>query len=236
MTAPYYLFVPTGVWRLRRGPVLALGETADWWGLSTQTDEVYLLRMRVQGMPSDIRYVDRVAPWARAVGQSAAKVPWNLDVRGIATQVDGENWTVDVVLTSTDKWVTLVGPSASVWAEDAIGRLKAEFPGVKLRDAALLQLTGPAEAVVHWRSQPVMWDHLLGSGEGGPTGSLFAPADFNVVQGRADALPSSLLPWPKPLVAPPPAASSATGMVVWIGAAAAGLLAYKLLKGKRKAQ
>lgn len=237
MTVPYYLFVPTGVWRLRRGPVLALGETADWWGLSTQTDEVYLLRMRVQGMPhGDFVEIDRVTPWARAVGQSAAKVPWNLDVRGLAVVRDGEDWTVDVVLTATDKWVTLVGPSASVWAQDAIERLKPEFPGLKLRDAALLQLTGPAEAVVNWRSQPVMWDHLLGAGEGGPTGSLFAPADFNVVQGRGDAPPSSLLPWPKPLQNAATSAPSAAGVVVWIGAAAAGLLAYKLLKGKRKAQ
>lgn len=231
--APYYLFVPTGVWRLRRGPVIALGETADWWGLSTRPDEVYLLRVRVQGMPTDILYVDQVTPWARAVGQSAAKVPWNLDVRGVAIERDGDNWAVDVVLTSTDKWVTLVGPSASVWAEDAIGRLKSDFPGIKLRDAALAQLTGPAESVVHWRSQPVMWDHLLGSGEGGPTGALFTPADLNVVQGKADTLP--LVPWPRPPKSTPAAVSSAGGMVVWIGAAVAGLLAYKLLKSKRKA-
>jgi hypothetical protein len=206
-----------------------LGDTASWWGLSTQLDEVYLLRLKLSGLA--LQSPEQALEWARGVGTVAGKIPWNLDVRGVAVDGGGDSWTVEVVLTSTDSWKTIVGPSAQSWADDALALIRPSFPGAVVKQADLLQLTGPADAITHWRSQAVLWDHLTGK----PTDAFVRPGDYSVVQGKVED-GSRARPWlvHKPELKPPGLIAADT--VPYLGLAAIGIGAYFLLKPKRKAQ
>jgi hypothetical protein len=112
------------------------------------------------------------------------------------------------------------------------------FPSLLISEPQFRQLTGPADAVDHWRSQPLLWDHLLG-GDGGPTDTFAQPAEYSIVLGTADdgkrAQPWKVKPpglGPNGEKKPP---GPATNAVLLLGAVAiGGYVIAQTLKDKKK--
>jgi len=159
--------------------------------------EVYVLRFRARG--AKLSRASDALLFVRAAGQGQNL---SMDVRGVAVSHDSndpdDTNTVDVVFTVAPAGtiipgsVTIPGVSddansmAAQIAADA--DLRAAFPNIGLDNAQFGQLTAPVDAIDHWRSQPVLWDHTFhgAKNRGGPTDSFAQPAEYSIVQGRAD--------------------------------------------------
>jgi hypothetical protein len=174
-----------------------------------------------------------------AVGRTPGSI---LDVRGIALRVsDAGVGQVDVVQTSretaTNTNLLLLWPDETDVAESIVGdaSVKGRFPGLVIRQPEWLELTGPADAVDFWRSAPIIWDRLLGSGKlGGPTQS-FSDRD-GVYIGQSDD-GTALRSWAggsRPGLGPS-GGSQSSMTLLWVGAAAlvAGAIYYVCKKEQR---
>ncbi len=182
----------------RTRSLLSTFGTVDSWESSIHVvneSDVIVLRMRISGArlsePSDALL------FVRAAGQGQN---WGMDVRGVAVSdvASSTDQMVDVVFTKSD--AGLLGWSPAVMlgmADDAASMAKnvaadeaiqQAFPKLSIASSQLGPLTGPADAIDHWRSQPVVWDHLLAGpkGRGGPTDTFAQPAEYTVVKGTAD--------------------------------------------------
>jgi len=184
-------WIGRGARLLRSGPIwlpqwaaAGLGETTGWLGVSSATDEVYLVRLDVKGARLDTP-ADALK-FARAVGQIAA-TKLETDVRGVAVWQDGAGQHVDVVMTADKSGISLLVPSEDGLREaiESDSELRRSSPSLVVSRAQLLRLTGPADAIDHWRSQPLLWDRHLGAA-GGPTDTFATPAEYSVVKGKAD--------------------------------------------------
>jgi hypothetical protein len=188
---PYWRRRWSGYWPLMQAAA-GLGETSSWLGIVTSTDDVYIWRARAKN--AAISSPSLALLFARAVGMGQNR---KLDVRGVAVRKEGaDDWTVDVILTSSEGGITLgVATNADGVADNVLqnSEIRAAFPGLQLKDPKFLELTGPKDAIAHWRSQPLLWDHLLGS-DGGPTTTYGHPAEYSVVKGTADQ-GKSAEPW-----------------------------------------
>lgn len=224
--------------------------TDAWSRVFVLPSEIYLWRAKFTGLP--LVRPDQALDLVRAVGTGQNL---KLDVRGIALQPladDQQTWSADLVLTAS--WAGPV-PGVLGFRDDASDiaqhvredpSLRSIYPGFNVGDASLLQLTGPAEAVDLWRSQPVLWDHGLGGqGHGGPTDSYAMPADYSIVLGNAEqgkqAKPwrvkqPGLEPPPGTTLGPPPgAAPQADNTVLWLlGAGVVGTLVWLGWDKKRR--
>jgi hypothetical protein len=211
------------------GYALALGDVDAWdhvWVHSLAPADVFVLRLGVTG--AELRSPSDALLFARAAGQGQNLA---LDVRGVAVWQAGDVTMVDVVLTTPALRVGVL------WADDAQamgGKVAADetlrrvFPNLHVASVVFGQLTGPADAIDHWRSQPMLWDHSLPGPKnlGGPTDSMAVPGQYNVVKGKADD-GSHAAPWveTKPPLGPAPGApASGTMLLAGLGVGAAVLL------------
>lgn len=174
-----------------------LGTVDVWeyvWALHNLREaDVMVLRLQVAGArlsdPSDALL------FVRAAGQGQN---WGMDVRGVAVSdaAAADQKMVDIVFTKGDAGLLGFGPiigihddaasmAAQIAADDA---LRQNSPNLQIVSSAIGLLSGPADAIDHWRSQPIVWDHLLSGpkGRGGPTDTFAQPADYTVVKGTAD--------------------------------------------------
>jgi hypothetical protein len=225
---------------LRSGPIwlprwaaAGFGETTGWLGVSSATDEVYLVRLDVKGARLDTP-ADALK-FARAVGQIVA-TKLETDVRGVAVSSDGAGTHIDVVMTADKSGISLLVPSEEGLREaiEADPELRRSSPALVVSRAQLLRLTGPADAIDHWRSQPLLWDRHLGSA-GGPTDTFATPAEYSVVKGRADD-GKRAEPWrlDKPGLGPDDK-KKAGQMWPWVlGILAAAAVSYHFGKEKRR--
>ncbi len=211
------------------------GETSSWWGLVSTTDEVYLFRALLKGLPITTP-IDALL-FVRVVGERFNAF-FPMDVRGVALgKVTGNDYVIDVVMTSPQSGVAPLTPSAvsvqaAILADSDINRI---YPALQVVDPEILELTGPKDAVDHWRAQPVLWDHSLegARGHGGPTDTFATPADYSIVKGKADD-GKGATPWKvdKPGFDPTPGAqtsdSTATVFLVLLG------IGIVVMVGKRK--
>jgi hypothetical protein len=215
----------------------ALGDTSAWWRSYASLSGVYLWRAQVEGMvlvsPDD----------ALAVVAAVGRAPNNpLDVRGIALRVsEAGTGQVDVVQTAREfsantnllmLWPDADEVAAAVSSDPAV---KGRFPSLVLRQPEWLELTGPADAVDFWRSSPVLWDRLLGSGKlGGPT-QAFSNRD-GIYIGQADD-GTNLRTWTggKPPTPPNGGGHGSLGTtLLWVGGAALAAGAIYLVTQKMK--
>jgi hypothetical protein len=198
-----------------------LGDVDPWeyvWAHALTTDAVYVLRLRVTGVA--LRDPTDALLFARAAGQGQNLA---LDVRGVAVSqprgAASDEYVVDIIFTTSALRV------AVLWADGAADMarkiaadpdLRARYPGVSIAGPVFGALAAPAEAIDHWRAQPVLWDHAISGPRqlGGPTDSFAQPADYNVVKGKADD-GSRAVPWviPKGGLGPPPKPMEASWMV-----------------------
>lgn len=237
-------FLPwRGTRLLRSGPIWAprsavqwaaagLGETTGWLGVSAATDEVYLVRLDVKGArldsPAD------ALKWARAVGQIVS-TKLETDVRGVAVWQDATGQHVDVVMTADKSGISILVPSEEGLREaiEADAELRRSSPALVVTRAQLLELTGPADAIDHWRSQPLLWDRHLGAA-GGPTDTFATPAEYSVVKGKADD-GKRAEPWKTIVPGLGPPGGKATAMWPWVlGILAAAAVSYHFGKEKRR--
>jgi hypothetical protein len=196
---PYWRRRWRGYWPLTQAAagygLIGLGETSSWLGILTSTDDVYIWRVRAKNV--ELTSPAQALLFARAVGLGQNR---KLDVRGVAVRKEGsDDWTIDVVLTSSEGGISVgVATNADGVAQNVLqdSQVRAAFPQLQLKDPKVLELTGPKDAITHWRSQPLLWDHLLGS-DGGPTETYGHPAEYSVVKGRADD-GKSAEPWLMP--------------------------------------
>ncbi len=175
----------------------ALGTVDVWeyvWALHNLRDtDVMVLRLRVTNArlsdPSDALL------FVRAAGQGQN---WGMDVRGVAVSAvaGSDDKQVDIVFTKGDAGLLGFGPIIGIHDDAAaMGKqiasdeaLRQVSPNLVVASAQIGVLTAPADAVDHWRSQPIAWDHLLSGpkGRGGPTDTFAQPAEYTVVKGTAD--------------------------------------------------
>ena len=115
--------------------------------------------------------------------------------------------------------------------------MRGSFPAFKIVGQLFGQLTLPANAIDHWRSQPILWDSHLGpASTGGPTDTFAKPADFSIVHGKADdgALAVPWLVKQSPLT-PGGTQPGGTSSLAVVGLVlAAGLIGYLVVKGQEK--
>jgi hypothetical protein len=207
------------------------------WAHALGTSDVFVLRLRVSGVT--LRDPTDALLFARAAGQGQNLA---LDVRAVAVSKTPDMGTdeamIDVILTTTSL------RAAVLWADDADAMakkvaadasLRGAFPKLMITTAIFGQLTAPPEAIDLWRSQPMLWDHNLPGPKnlGGPTDAMSAPADYNVVTGKADD-GARAVPWKigKPPLGPdkkPPATDP-----MMIGGAVVALAAVALLARQPK--
>lgn len=212
-----------------------LGETSNWLGLVASPSEVYLVRLAVKGARLDTP--DDAKKFARAVG-SLMSDKLDLDVRGVAVWGSASDRHVDVILTSDDSRVSLITPSNDgiKSAVEADPTLRAGSPTFSVTSAELLQLTGPPDAIDHWRSQPILWDRHLGPGSsGGPTDTFATPAEYSIVLGKADDGKRSS-PWraADPGLGPDAKKNAASAWPWVLGILAAVAVSYHFGKEKRR--
>lgn len=223
-----------------------LGALDEWTNPSLHSflpSDVFVLRLATTGFP--VRGPADVLPLVRAVGRGQNL---RLDVRGVALWQDPKAapdvWHADVVLTTAAALFPFAplmpgfvdDGAAMAGKVDADAGMRGAFPTFHVVGQVFGQLTAPPDAIDHWRSQPVLWDHVLGpAGVGGPTDSFAKPADYSIVRGKVDD-GARATPWilgRSPLAPPPPGGPSGTVVVV-VGIALAGLLALHFVKGQGK--
>jgi len=221
----------------------ALADVDAWdhvWAHSLGTGDVFVLRLRATGVT--LRDPSDALLFARAAGQGQNLA---LDVRGVAVwrtpEMAADETMVDIVMTTSALRVGVL------WADDADAMakkvagdatLRRAFPKLLISSAVFGQLTAPAEAIDHWRSQPLLWDHALPGPQnlGGPTDAMSAPADYNVVQGKADD-GARAVPWKsgKPPLGPDKKPGSDVAVIgATVGAIAAVALLSRSTKERRR--
>lgn len=148
---------------------------SPYWRLWQSYDDVYVLRLRVSGVPA-ISSSSAALLWGKAAGQLQRQE--DLNVSGVCLEdLGGGNWIIEVVLTSA------TGGTVSYhlgwkYNDDTLGErlaahpaIKAEWPDVAVAPAQWLELEGPGSDLSYWRAAPVLWAHYLTSpdGYGGPS-------------------------------------------------------------------
>ena len=226
-------------------PRKAFGTVDEWTNPSLHSfvpTDVFVLRLGFTGLP--LRDARDVLPLIRAAGRGQNL---HLDVRGAAVWQDPgaapDAWHADLVFTTAMPLFPLAplmpgfvdgGPDMAAKVQADVG-MGGSFPGFKVVSQLFGQLTGPADAIDHWRSQPVLWDHALGSpGTGGPSDSFAKPADFSIVRGKADD-GARAVPWKigqPPLT--PPGGSGSNTLLILAGLALAGFVGLQIVKGQGK--
>jgi hypothetical protein len=201
--------------------------------------DVIVLRLRVANVrmkdPSDALL------FARAAGQGQN---WGMDVRGVvvAPVAGSDDQMVDVVFTKGDAGLFGWSPSIMVGFADnadsmgakvaADETLRQNSPQLAIVSAQLGPLTDPADAIDHWRSQPIAWDHLLNGPKnaGGPTDTFATPADYTVCKGTADD-GKRCKPWKAGVLPFGPNGPTVTPTQIGVvaGAAVLGLIVWKLV-------
>jgi hypothetical protein len=220
----------------------AFGTVDPWdhvWAHALAASDVFVLRLRVSGVK--LRDASDALLFARAAGQGQNLA---LDVRGIAAwktpDMADDQWMIDVILT------TATLRAAVLWADDAPAMatkvaadetLRSAYPKLTIVSAVFGQLTDPADAVDHWRSQGLLWDHALPGPKnlGGPTDLMATPADYSVVKGQADD-GKRAMPWvtAKTPLGPPGGPGMSTAAVAGLGVGAALLVWAMSSKGSRR--
>ena len=227
-----------------RGACVGCLGTIDPWDSVTlglhrvAESDVLVLRLRVTNVrmqdPSDALL------FVRAAGQGQN---WGLDVRGVAVAdvPSSTDKMVDVVFTKGDAGLLGWSPSIMLGFADnadsmaknvlADETLRQLSPNAAVVSAQLGPLTDPADAIDHWRSQPIAWDHLLSGPKnvGGPTDTFATPADYTVCKGTADD-GKRCKPW-KTALAPfgpngPKVTPTQLGMIAGVGVL--GLIVWKV--------
>lgn len=224
-----------GPWGRRYGWA-GLGETSGWAQFIVSPEEVYIWRAHLHG--AKLVAPDQALLFVRAVGKGQNQ---NLDVRGIALDRQSDtDWSVDVVLTSSENVLGLIPRNADGVAQQVLldPAVRQVFPQLSISEPQFRQLTGPKAAIDHWRSQALLWDHLLG-GDGGPTDTFAQPAEYSIVKGTADD-GKLAQPW---VVAPaglgpggekkPPGSTENTVLLLGL-AAIGGYIVVQAMKDKKK--
>ncbi len=228
----------------------AIGTLEPWDYVSAHVympKDVFVLRLRVRG--ALLTSPRQAVLFVRAAGRGQNL---GLDVRGVCFwKAQGvaaaDDTMVDVVMTTK----ILRSPSmlsasdAKTMAKNmgADAELRAAFPAVSIQDPVFGQLTGPADAIDHWLSQPLLWDQNLGTHDvlgygGGPTDTFAAPAEYSVVRGKADD-GKRVVPWTEgalpDLGSKKPGETGGTAVLWVLGLAAAagvGWLVWTNKKGR----
>ena len=226
-------------------PRKAFGTLDEWTKPSLHSflpSDVFVLRLGLTGLP--LRDARDVLPLLRAAGRGQNL---HLDVRGAAVWQDPgaapDVWHADLVFTTAMALLPFA-PLMPGFVDDGLDMAKkiqadpgmaGSFPGWKVVSQLFGQLTLPADAIDHWRSQPILWDHALGpAGQGGPSDTFAKPADFSIVRGKADD-GARAVPWKiaQPPLTPPGPSGSST-LLLLAGLALAGLIGFQIVKGQGK--
>lgn len=220
-----------------------LGTVDPWaypWAHTLDSGEVYVLRVALANVR--MREPADALAFVRAIGQDQNL---HLDVRGVAVwKADGmgeRESMLDLVLTSAIYFSPpMIGSDngeAMAKNLEADPDLQRLFPGLTVRAPIFGELTAPAEAIDHWRAQPILWDHALPGprDRGGPTDTFAAPAEYSVVLGQADDGKRSK-PWRLPPAEIGGGAGKpvAQGALLWILGLGAILAVAALAQGKEK--
>lgn len=234
----------------------SVGELESWWGLSESSAEVYVYRFEASGIPigTDGAPADPIdlLDFASVVGRNQLR---SLDIRGVGVmKVNGQpldQWTIDVVATGSFTGAILpqpFEPNMNAALQDDAG-VRARYPNIKILNGSWYEMSSPQASVDFWRSQPVVWDHLLTSGQGGrggPTSSFARPAAYSIFYGSSDlgGNVKSLQPKEVPLGSKPssdggialPSLSKNMGLSgaeVILGLAVLGIIVWVNRDGKR---
>jgi hypothetical protein len=180
-----------------------LGDVSAWNYPTFHTldaNEVYVVRLKCTGLPlSDGK---DLLLFVRALGITQTL---GFDIRGAAAWqdvgADQNSWWIDLVAT-VPGWegnpIPLLGNDAASIAAKIQNdpTLRQAFPSLQIDQSASLwgELTGPAQSIDFWKSQPLLWDHTLPGpkcvaligGCGGPTNTFPSPPASSIVKGKAD--------------------------------------------------
>lgn len=126
--------------------------------------------------------------------RGVAVAPTGSDLSGAPVLVGGFVAVLDIVLTVPSS--TLVGPGyvdklAEKIASDS--EAKAYFGEFAVVGLQFGQITGPTDAIMHWRSMPILWDSKIEgpNDKGAPTSSFEKPPPGSVIFGLADQAPKA---------------------------------------------
>lgn len=143
-----------------------------FYGMSQALDEVYVLRLPVQGAP--ITKVTQVLAFAKALGKEFAAGliagfgRMDYDVRGVLVSGEGSTWTLDIVCTFNGE----TGPftlNTFRLAPDLAAKLmvnaglRQQFPTLAIVGADWFYMDGDdmAGEIAYWLSAPIIFDHAL---------------------------------------------------------------------------
>lgn len=212
----------------------AFGDTSTWLGIIASKTEVYVFRAVAANLnpksPLDLLEI------VRALGQ-APSFQTTIDIRAIAMWQDGGDQGIDVIFTTPSGGLAFIVPSAMGFADSIVGDAGVQkvLPGLTLATPQLLVLTGPQDAITHWRSQPLLWDSSLPgpTNHGGPTDTYSSPAEYSIVLGRADD-GARTKPWivGKQMPSPPGKGSNTLLWLVGIGVVAS--IGYTIAKKRKR--
>ena len=182
-------------------------------------NEIYVVRLKCTGLP--LADGGALLLFVRALGVNQTL---GFDIRGAAAWQDpgapSTSWWIDIVCTVSG-WegnpIPFLGNDAASIAAKIQNdpTLRQSFPSLQIDQSASLwgELTGPAQAIDFWKSQPLLWDHNLPGpkcvavvgGCGGPTNTFANPPASSIVKGKADdgalAIPFAVTTVP-PIVTP----------------------------------
>jgi hypothetical protein len=180
-----------------------LGDVSAWNYPAFHTldaSEVYVVRLKCSGLP--LSAGQDLLLFVRALGVNQTL---GFDIRGAAAWQDpgaaSDAWWIDLVAT-VPAWegnpIPFLGNDAASIASKIQNdpTLRQTFPNLQIDQAASLwgELTGPAQSIDFWKSQPLLWDHTLPGpkcvaligGCGGPTNTFASPPASSIVKGKAD--------------------------------------------------
>lgn len=216
--------------RAFRSPERGLGETDAWLQLYADARDVYVYRFRLGQAPladpADAQLVLGAA--ARVISADVG-----LDVRGMTLKPlgdEGNDWMVDVVLTSDTSRPFLVPTFASTILKGIRDdrSLRQRFPNAVLSDGEWREIKAPPASLDFWRGHETIWDDVVGPLD------AFASAR-GIYRGVSDQGPllkawsvPGVTPAPPSVVVPengPAAADNSEWWTTPMGLAAVGVLA-----------
>jgi hypothetical protein len=174
----------------------AFGTTDTWKRCTAGPSEVFLFRTVAKGIT--LKSPRDALLFARAVG---IYNDFLMNVRAIVVNPIGpDEYGIEVVMMALNVYIApnfcVIVQSASDLAKKIVTdpAILARFPGVRLDNNHLVQITGPGPALDFWRAHWVLWDKALGDKPvfGTPTGAgTKAYEDANgVYLGMAELAPN----------------------------------------------
>lgn len=212
----------------------SLGEIDRWTnilGHLWNRDDVYVYRITAYDVtvqdPSDaLRFVE-------AAGRLFAR---DYDLDTVAVGIDpgsGGETLVDIIMMHAlpgpimRKLSLIDGYPGWLMKDDVLTK---RWPGLSVANVVFGRLNDAAP-VKHWRSQPILWNHLLtNSGSGGRTNTFLRPDHYSVVRGTSED-GEKAIPWvedpppPEPPEPPDPPAPPSPDDAAKNGAFVACILA-----------